>query len=67
MRFKDAEKLFVNDSRFILCNRGVILNMSEISVQDSGVFIMKDGRHYPIRLNGQSKITSAFFQFLINA
>ena len=66
MTFREVEKLFAEDSRFLLCNRGIILNMSEISAQEKGVFVMKDGTHYPIRVNGQSKVTEAFSQYLIS-
>ena len=66
MTFKEAEKLFAEDSRFLLCNRGIIVNMSQISAQEKGVFVMKDGTRYPIRVNGQSKITAAFSRYLIN-
>ena len=67
MTFKEAEKLFAEDSRFLLCNRGIIVNMSQISAQEKGVFVMKDGTRYPIRVNGQSKITAAFSRYLINS
>ena len=65
MTFRQAEKLFADDSRFLLCNRGIIVNMSEISAQEEGVFIMKNGTRYPIRVTGQSKIKAAFSQYLI--
>lgn len=65
MTFRQAEKLFAGDSRFLLCNRGIIVNMSEISAQENGVFIMKSGERYPIRVTGQSKIKAAFSQYLI--
>ena len=41
------------------------MNMSEISAQEEGVFIMKNGTRYPIRVTGQSKIKAAFSQYLI--
>lgn len=66
MTFREIEKLFAEDSRFLLCNRGIIVNMSQISSQENGVFVMKDGKRYPIRVNGQSKVTAAFSQYLIS-
>ena len=66
MAFREVEKLFAEDSRFLLCNRGIIVNMSQISAQEKGVFVMKDGKRYPIRVNGQSKVTEAFSQYLIS-
>ena len=67
MTFKEVEKLFAEASRFLLCNRGIIVNMSQISAQERGVFVMNDGTRYPIRVNGQSKITAAFSQYLISS
>lgn len=67
MKFKEVEELFKEDSRFLLCNRGIIVNMSQISSQENGVFIMKNGARYPIRVNGRSKITGAFSQYLISS
>lgn len=66
MTFRQAEKLFAGDSRFLLCNRGIIVNMSQISAQEDGVFIMKNGERYPIRVIGQSKIKAVFSQYLID-
>ena len=65
MTFRQAEKLFADDSRFLLCNRGIIVNMSQISAQEEGVFIMNNGERYPLRVIGQSKIKAAFSQYLI--
>lgn len=67
MTFREVEKLFAEDSRFLLCNRGIIVNMSQISAQEKGVFVMKDGTRYPIRVNGQSKVSEAFSQYLISS
>ena len=39
MTFRQAEKLFADDSRFLLCNRGIIVNMSQISSQEDGGFM----------------------------
>lgn len=66
MTFREIEKLLAEYSRFLLCNRGIIVNMSQISAQEKGVFVMKDGTRYPIRVKGQSKVTEAFSQYLIS-
>ena len=67
MTFREVEKLFAENPRFLLCNRGIIVNMSQISAQEKGVFVMKNGTRYPIRVNGQSKITESFSQYLISS
>ena len=67
MKFRDVEELFCSaeDSCFLLCNRGVIVNMSHISSQEHGVFVMKDGKRFPIRVNGGAKVRAAFAQYII--
>ena len=65
MAFKEIKKLFDDDPRFLLCNRGIIVNMSQISSRENGVFIMKNGMRFPIRVRDSSKIAAAFSQFLI--
>ena len=65
MKFNEIEQIFLEHKNFLLCNRGVIVNMFQISSQEKGVFIMKNGTHYPIRVNGQSKIKAEFSKFLI--
>ena len=65
MKFKEIEELFSKYENFILCNRGIIVNMFEISSLYNGAFIMKNGDRFPIRVKGQSKIHAAFSEFLI--
>ena len=66
MRFRDAEDIFMKHECFLLCNRGIIVNMSCISAMDNGVFIMKNGVRYPIRIRGRADVVSAFSQYLIS-
>ncbi len=65
MTFKEIEKLFAGNPNFLSCNRGIIVNMSQISSQENGVFVMKNGTRYPIRIREKSKITAAFSEYLI--
>ena len=65
MTFREIEELFAEDVSFLLCNRGILLNMSQISALDNGVFIMKNGTRYPIRVKDKLKIKAAFAQYLI--
>ena len=66
MKFREIEQIFSEHDDFLLCNRGVIVNMSKISTMGNGVFIMKNGAHYPIRKADSSEITAAFSQYLIS-
>lgn len=65
MKFSEIQEIFSAYKNFLLCNRGVIVNMSEISAQSHGAFIMKDGTSYPIRVRDRVKITEKFSQYLI--
>ena len=65
-KFGELENLLLGHRDFLVCNRGIIVNMSQILTQEQGIFVMKNGARYPIRVNGQSKVTAAFFQYLIS-
>ncbi len=66
MKFSDAEKLFACDSRFIQCNRGIIINMSRVSAVKLGSFVMKEGHVYPMRVRSRTKLEEIFSQYLIS-
>lgn len=68
-RYRFAFSLFYNlvenDHCFILCNRGVLLNMNYIQRCDGLAFIMKDDVQFPIRRVDRKKIIQIFddYQF----
>ena len=68
MKFGEAEGILMKDARFLLCTRGVIINMDCVSSlsRDKSSVIMNDGNHYPIKLRGRSAIISAFVQYQIS-
>lgn len=47
------------DSRFILANRGVILNMEHISSFSDGCCIMEDGTRLPLRVRDAKRVEQA--------
>lgn len=65
MNFYEVEEVFSKHKDFLLCNRGVFVNMSHIASQEEGVFIMNDGTRFPIKIREKLKIKAAFAQFLI--
>ena len=67
MSFHEVESVLNEDSRFLLCNRGVIINMDSVSslTRDKDVFIMKDGMRCVIRVRGRAKIIDQFTQYQI--
>ncbi|MCD8364930.1 MAG: LytTR family DNA-binding domain-containing protein [Clostridiales bacterium] len=54
------------DSRFILCNRGIILNMDQIEKMGETEFIMKNGEAYPIRQNNKNDVIQTFLTYQFN-
>ena len=68
MAFRDVVAILMEDSRFLLCNRGLIINMDNVASlsRDKDSFIMDDGTHYPIRVHGRAKILTAFTQYKIS-
>ena len=65
MTFHEVEQELSRHSDFLLCNRGIIVNMSQISAMKDGTFIMRNGAVYPIRRNGGAKVRDTFSQYLI--
>ena len=68
MKFGEVADVLMRDVRFLLCTRGVIINMDCVSSlsRDKSSVIMNDGNHYPIKLRGRSAIISAFVQYQIS-
>lgn len=56
----------ITDKRFIVCTRGVAVNMDYIRKENHGVFEMKDGNQFPIRRNGRKNIIDTFEQYKFN-
>ncbi|MCD7980793.1 MAG: LytTR family DNA-binding domain-containing protein [Clostridiales bacterium] len=51
------------DSRFILCNRGIILNMDQIEKIGESEFVMKNGEIFPIRQNNKNEVIQTFLTY----
>ncbi|MBQ7544129.1 MAG: hypothetical protein IJT02_04215 [Synergistaceae bacterium] len=64
MTFREAAEELSRHSDFLLCNRGIIVNMSQIYDMKDGTFIMKNGAVYPIKVNGRAQVKAAFSQSL---
>lgn len=50
----------LTDPRFIVCTRGVAVNMDYVLKEDQDSFEMKDGRSFPIHRNGRKEIIQKF-------
>lgn len=68
MAFREAEAGLCGDPRFLLCNRGLIINMDCVASlsRDRESFIMNDGSYYAIKVRGRGKIIADFTQYQIS-
>ena len=64
MSFKEIQER-LTDSRFLLCNRGLIVNMDYVAslTRDKSAFLMNDGSTLPIRVRGRAKVINDFTQY----
>ena len=63
--FAEMHSQLSGDPRFLLCNRGVLINMDEASSFGEDVITMKDGVRYAIRVRGHAALAAAFSQYQI--
>lgn len=61
--FSQFYDLVVDTSCWLLCNRGVLLNMNYVQQSDGLVFIMKHDVQFPIRRKDRKQIIQAFEQY----
>ena len=61
--FAQVEQLLRAQENFLVCNRGVILNMDKVLRLDSDCFEMLDGTHLPVRLKDKNTLFAQFTQY----
>ena len=68
MTLRETEALLLRDPRFLVCNRGIIINMDCVSSlnREKDAFIMMNGSQYPIRKKGKNMVIHAFTQYKIS-
>ena len=56
----------LDDTRFLQCNRGIMLNMDYIKTMESDYFEMTDSKCFPIKTKGRKQIREQYikYQFL---
>ena len=64
--FKSISEKIKDDRRFLLINRGILINMDHVLSPKDGVMHMKDGSSYPVKINGRASVLSAFSQYMIS-
>ena len=61
--FSQVEQLLRAQENFIVCNRGVILNMDRVLRLDSDCFEMLDGPRLPVRQKDKNTLFAQFTQY----
>lgn len=61
--FSQVEQLLRAQANFIVCNRGVILNMDKVLRLDSDCFEMLDGTCLPVRQKDKNSLFAQFTQY----
>ena len=65
MTFREAADTLGADPRFLLCNRGVLINMDHAERIRNDTILMEDGEYYPIRVRGKAQVIRQFNQYQI--
>ena len=64
--FNFVESQLTKDERFLLCNRGVLVNMDHVSSMESDAFVMNDGSSFPLRTKGRIDLIKKFSKYQIS-
>jgi len=64
--FKTINAKLRDDRRFLLINRGIIINMDHVLSPADGNMQMKDGTVFPVKVNGRAAVLSEFSQYMIS-
>ena len=65
MTFGEVEGLLNSERRFLLCNRGILINMDHVDSIDGEFFVMRNSERYQIKVRGRLKVISDFSQYKI--
>lgn len=63
--FSRIAELLTAEDNFLICTRGVLLNMDYILRERHGVFEMTDGSSFPIRRSGRRQIIHTYEQYCV--
>lgn len=64
--FASLSAMLEGERRFLLCNRGILLNMDYIKKMDTEIFEMTDGSRLPIRKSNRAQVMKEYreYQFM---
>ena len=62
MSFSQLQELLENDSRFLVINRGVLVNLDYVESMDGLVCLMKDKRTFPLNTRKHTQLEQALIE-----
>ena len=65
MTFGEISELLQKEDRFLLCNRGVLINMDHVLKFDADAVQLVDGSSYPLRTRGRSQLAAQYAQYVM--
>ena len=63
MLFSEFENALENEPNFMVCNRGIMVNLDYAVKVKDGAIVMQNGTEYPIRQRENKSITAAFTKY----
>ncbi len=65
--FSEVTAPLMNDGRFLLCIRGVVVNMRYITRQEGDLFVLQNGERLPINIRRKKHILQAYRRFVFGS
>ena len=65
MNFSEIEQLLAPHPRFLLVNRGVLVNMDHVLTLEGDSLLMQDGSQFALRTRNRAELVARFSQYQI--
>lgn len=62
--FRDLTESLMNDRRFLLCIKGVLVNMDYIASNRESAFILKNGEEIPVNVRNKKQILQTYRSYI---
>lgn len=66
MTFSEVQEKLAGDPRFLLCNRGILVNMEQVLTLTEELVRMKDGESFPVRRRNRAELRATFSQYMLS-
>jgi len=66
MTFAEVQEKLAGDPRFLLCNRGILVNMEQVLTLTDELVRLKDGESFPVRRRSRAELRATFSQYMLS-